>query len=278
MNETHLIEIERVRSEAARHLAEHEIACERRYGELQAQLTKIEALHNRNTRLLYILLGGMLAVATRAFWPRSSAEAVRRLTPLAAVFRAPPPSHTDPHRPDRLVEPPLRARRPGSFHLQTNWRITMLTLLGSLLGFATSAIPDIMSLFRERADRKHELAVLDRQMEQMRLGHTQRLEEIEVQADIAESKALYKHDAALGGSSRWVDGLRASVRPLITYAFFILFASVKGSGLYLLIAVEGLLIAEALPRIWDPETQALFAAVMSFWFGNRTLSKLRERR
>ena len=154
----------------------------------------------------------------------------------------------------------------------------MLTLLGSLLKFATSAIPDIMSLFRERADRAHELAVLDRQMEQMRLGHSQRLEEIEVNADIAESKALYRHDAALGGSSRWVDGLRASVRPLITYAFFILFASVKGSGLYLLIAVEGLLIAEALPRIWDPETQALFAAVMSFWFGNRTLSKLRERR
>ena len=69
VNENHLIEIERVRSEAARHLAEYEIACERRYGELQAQLTKIEALHNRNTRLLYILLGGMLAVATRAFWP-----------------------------------------------------------------------------------------------------------------------------------------------------------------------------------------------------------------
>ena len=70
----------------------------------------------------------------------------------------------------------------------------MLTLLGSLLGFVTSAIPDIMSLFRERADRKHELAVLDRQMEQMRLGHNQRLEEIEIQADIAESKALYRHD------------------------------------------------------------------------------------
>ena len=51
----------------------------------------------------------------------------------------------------------------------------MLTLLGSLLGFATSAIPDIMSMFRERADRQHELAVLDRQMEQMRLGHNQRL-------------------------------------------------------------------------------------------------------
>ena len=178
------------------------------------------------------------------------------------------------HRPDRRPRGPHRARAGGRdrLHPQPNGRLVMLTLLGSLLGFATSAIPDIMSMFRERADRAHEFAVLDRQMEQKRLGYTQRLEEIEVQADIAESKALYRHDAALGGSSRWVDSLRASVRPLITYAFFILFASVKGSGLYLLIVVEGL------PRIWDPETQALFAAVMSFWFGNRTLSKLRERR
>jgi len=46
----------------------------------------------------------------------------------------------------------------------------------------------------------------------------------------------------------------------------------------MLIVVEGLLIAEALPRIWDQETQALFAAVMSFWFGNRALSKFRGRR
>ena len=152
----------------------------------------------------------------------------------------------------------------------------MLTLLGSLLGFVTSAFPDLLGLFRDWQDRKHELAILDRQMEQMTLGHQQRLEEIEVQADIAESKALYRHDKPVGVA--WVDSLRASVRPIITYAFFLLFASVKGSALYVLIAVEGLLLAEALPRIWDPETQALFAAVMSFWFGQRALSKLRERR
>ena len=66
----------------------------------------------------------------------------------------------------------------------------MLTLLGSLLGFVTSAFPDLLGLFRDWQDRKHELAILDRQMEQMALGHQQRLEEIEVQADIAESKAL----------------------------------------------------------------------------------------
>ena len=149
----------------------------------------------------------------------------------------------------------------------------MLTLLGSLLGFATSAFPDLLALFRDRQDRMHELAILDRQMEQAKLGHQQRLEEIEVQADIAESKALYQHDKPAG--IVWVDSLRASVRPIITYAFFGLFASVKGSGLYVLITVEGLLLTEALPRIWDPETQALFAAVMSFWFGSRTFQKMR---
>ena len=150
----------------------------------------------------------------------------------------------------------------------------MLTLLGSLLGFVTSAFPDLLGLFRDSQDRKHELAILDRQMEQMKLGHQQRLEEIEVQGDIAESQALYRHDKPVGVV--WVDSLRASVRPIITYAFFLLFAAVKGSALYILMAVEGLLLAEALPHIWDPETQALFAAVMSFWFGQRALNKLRN--
>ncbi len=70
--------------------------------------------------------------------------------------------------------------------------------------------------------------------------------------------------------------LAGSVCPVITYAFFLHFARVKGSALYVLVMVEGMLLAEALPRIWDPETQALFAVVMSFRFGQRALSKLRE--
>ena len=76
---------------------------------------------------------------------------------------------------------------------------------------------------------------------------------------------------------KWVDALAGTVRPVITYAFFALFAAVKGSALYVLIAVEGMLLAQALPQIWDPETQALFAAVMSFWFGQRALAKARGR-
>jgi len=61
----------------------------------------------------------------------------------------------------------------------------------------------------------------------------------------------------------------------LTYAFFLLFAVVKLSTLYLLISVEAISLAAAMPQIWDKETQALFAAVMSFWFGARMFSKKR---
>ena len=45
----------------------------------------------------------------------------------------------------------------------------MLTLLGSLLGFISSTFPEFLKLFRDSQDRKHELAILDRQMEQQRV-------------------------------------------------------------------------------------------------------------
>jgi len=151
----------------------------------------------------------------------------------------------------------------------------MLTLLGSLLGFISSTFPDLLKFWQDKQDRKHELQILDRQMEQMRLGHNQRLDEIAINADVSQSLALYKHDSQPSGVT-WVDGLRASVRPMITYGFFILFAWVKLSAVILLMNQDGLNINEALIQIWDGETQALFAGILSFWFGSRSLEKRRS--
>ena len=111
-------------------------------------------------------------------------------------------------------------------------------------------------------------------MQQMKLGHSQRLEEIGFEADIAESQALYEHDSQPSGV-KWADGLRASVRLVITYAFFLLFTTVKASTLYVLVSEEGLTVIQTLPQVWDLETQVLFAAVMSFWFGQWVLAKAR---
>ena len=64
-----LVDVERTRSEAAASLLKHEIACERRYGEIRTELGGLKKECARNTKLLWALLAGMVAVAGRSFWP-----------------------------------------------------------------------------------------------------------------------------------------------------------------------------------------------------------------
>ena len=149
----------------------------------------------------------------------------------------------------------------------------MITLIGALLGFISSAFPDLLKIWRDAADRKHEMAILQMQMEQQRQGHTNRLEEINVQADIEESRALYK---TYHSGIQWVDALNGTVRPVLAYAFFLLYASVKWAQLAA--SLGSVTFIEALPLIWHVEDQAIFAGIISFYFGQRAMSKLRSGR
>lgn len=150
----------------------------------------------------------------------------------------------------------------------------MLSLLGSLLGFGTSFLPKVMDFFQDKQDKKHELAVLDKQMEAAKKGHDAKLEEINADADIREIEALHRHDTATGVS--FIDGLRGSVRPVITYAFFFLFCFVEWSA-YAALTAAGVDTMTSLETVWDEDVKALFAAVISFWFGGRAISKYRGR-
>lgn len=150
----------------------------------------------------------------------------------------------------------------------------MITFLGSLLGFLGSAFPELLKTYRDQKDRLHELAILDRQMQMLQQGHQARLEEINAHTDATVERALYNHARPTG--VRWVDAMAGTVRPIITYAFFILYAILKYSQL--MIAKETLgpgQWPEAFLNIWHLEDQALFATVVSFWFGQRMLQKVR---
>jgi hypothetical protein len=138
----------------------------------------------------------------------------------------------------------------------------MITLLGSLLGFFGAAFPDILKLFKDSADRKHELAILQMQIEQQKQGQANRLEEIYVEADIAESRALYK---TYSTGIRWVDALNGTVRPVVAYCFFILYSAVK----FMQYSAD-------LPwLLWTEEDQAIFSGIISFYFGQRAMAKVR---
>ena len=150
-----------------------------------------------------------------------------------------------------------------------------LTLLGSLLGFGTSIVPEILGYFKQNQANKQELKMLEAKAQYAAQLSTLKLQELDAEADIAETKGLYAHDTELARRGGWVVGLQASVRPVITYLFMAAFLAVKGGMVYSLIFMQNVDWVIALEVTWDQESQALFAAIMSFWFGGRAMSKAR---
>jgi hypothetical protein len=150
----------------------------------------------------------------------------------------------------------------------------MLSIIGTLIGFGTSIVPEVLGYFKQQQANKQELAMLEARAKYASKMSELKIQELDFEAEIAETKGLYEHDRSLD-SGTFVNALRGSVRPVLTYLFFIMFATVKGTLLYTAIQMEGVNFETALLMIWDDETQAIFSAIIAFWFGNRAMSKAR---
>lgn len=147
----------------------------------------------------------------------------------------------------------------------------MFSLLGSLLGFGTSFLPSVLKFFEGKRDQAHELDLLDKQMALQKATHGQRIEMAALDAEVREVEAVQAAAARPTGVA-WVDALRGTVRPVITYVFMGLFVFVEAS--LLVEAVKaGASLTESATIVWDSETQGLFAAIISFWFGGRQFGK-----
>jgi len=147
----------------------------------------------------------------------------------------------------------------------------MITLLGSLLGFGTSFLPEVLNYFKRGQEQKHELQRMKMEIELMAKRSEFKIQELDKQAEIKEAEGLYKHDSVDAGG--FINALRGSVRPIITYAFFGLFVAIKVTALISLMSLPEMQLNMALSMIWDDQTAGLFSAIMAFWFGNRAVSK-----
>ena len=144
----------------------------------------------------------------------------------------------------------------------------MISLIGSLLGFASGVVPEIVGYFRKQQDHEFELELYAAKAKYAEALTANKLKELDLKAEIQELKSLYKHDQTLKTDNGFISALRASVRPVITYFFFFTFVGVEISIIFNL--VEPALI----DQIWSDNTAGLFAAVLSFWFGSRAMSKV----
>jgi len=145
----------------------------------------------------------------------------------------------------------------------------MIALLGSVLGFGTSFLPQILNFFQQKQEHKNKLEELKVRGELAAQGVDLQIKVLDKQAEIEETKAVYNY---ANPSSGFAAGLAASVRPVITYLFFALFMATK-VVIMIKVMQDGGDWMTGVDLMFDDESRALFAAIISFWFGNRAVSK-----
>ena len=148
-------------------------------------------------------------------------------------------------------------------------------LLGSVLGFGGSVVPAITDHFKTKSNNKFELQKMEKMAELRAAGFDHEMKMFETQAADNEHKRLIEHDISINQGTGIIAGLQKSVRPVITYCFFGLFAVIEVT--LLMDALEkGTDFSEAINILWDDDTKAIFAAIISFWFGSRAIDKSRK--
>jgi len=160
----------------------------------------------------------------------------------------------------------------------------MLTLLSTLIGFLSSGLPKIIDFFQDKSDKRHELELArmqtERELNLAEIGYQaqQKVEEIkleqtQVEGFYAERQSLYQHDIEIGkGAAQWVINMRAMVRPTITFGLFALLVIVDIAGIAYAWA-HGADFKVMMDTVWDDETQAIWASIISFWFGSQAFGK-----
>lgn len=150
--------------------------------------------------------------------------------------------------------------------------VIVLSLLGALIGFGGSVVPQVLKMFQDKSDKAHEIKLLEMQLQSQSAGHTQRLEEINVVGDMEESKALYQSAEIKFSGVSWIDAimtaLTGSVRPMLTYSFF---------GLYSWVKISLYNVDNNILTVWTPEDMGIFCTIIGFWFGNRSMQKFFKR-
>ena len=151
----------------------------------------------------------------------------------------------------------------------------MISLLGSLLGVGTAIIPEVIGYFKQKQANEQELAMLEAKAKFADQMAKLKIQELDAKAEIEETKGLYEHDKSIDAGG-FINGLRGSVRPVLTYLFVLAYLSTKAAMIYAMIAVQNLDWTIAIDMAWREETDGvIFSAIISFWFGNRAMSKAR---
>jgi hypothetical protein len=146
------------------------------------------------------------------------------------------------------------------------------TLLGSLLGGALRLAPEVFKLFDRANERKHELALLNAEMEFAKVRGEIAMRQTEAAMTVAEmdtmAQAFKEQSSTARAAGRFVAAVSALVRPAVTYLFVGLYAAVKLAA-FLIALEQGGEWKSVLLGLWGADDMAVLNLVLTFWFVGR---------
>ena len=147
----------------------------------------------------------------------------------------------------------------------------MLALLSPLFGILGSLLPSVVRIFERKQEIKYEL-----DLTKIKIEAAERQADLQFNVEMVKADSQLRQSALDHGKYRdggkFINALRASIRPVITYSFFLLFVVIKVSAAWVMIDT-GQSVPVMLTAVWDAETAALFSVIISFWFGSRVMEK-----
>lgn len=166
----------------------------------------------------------------------------------------------------------------------------MLTVISTLGGYLIALFPRLFDRWQDRADKQHELEIMDMQLRHQRhmyekgIGLPNKEEELKTEVATAQEYTeqmamIYNNqEKLLEGASKWVKDLTAATRPLVTFLFvfelvlinFMIIFWTFWNGQTITSVGEFLQIMEI---VFDDDEMALLGTIIAMWFGSRGNSK-----
>lgn len=146
------------------------------------------------------------------------------------------------------------------------------TLLGGVFGGLLRLAPEAMKFFDRANERKHELALLNAEMEFAKVRGEIAMRQTEAAMSIEEldtiGKAFDEQGRTAKAAGKVVAAISALVRPLITYAFVCAYFAVKAAS-YLLAIEQGGNWRDVIISLWTQDDVTILFMIVSFWFVGR---------
>lgn len=156
----------------------------------------------------------------------------------------------------------------------------MFEILSFIFGGVFRLAPELMKWLDKKDERKHELAMMDKQMDADRLRAEAALKQIELEGELslgkAEIDAIIAATRAQGQKSgvKWIDGFNSLLRPLIAFWWVIvLYSGSLCVQFYALVWKFNETVPTAVLTVFGDQEKAIALSIIGFVFVDRAIRR-----